>query len=89
MKRIILYYSLLISLISSILYADTYLGYVKQIDISFCMDLCSEYYLEGESGENITNITFTSASYDPSVYLNRFVEIQGEETCTNTSPRGL
>jgi len=60
-------------------YADTYLGYVKQIDMSFCMDACSEYYLEGESGENITNITFTSTSYDPSVYLDRFVEIQGEE----------
>ncbi len=79
MKKIILYYVLSICFISQIVYGDTYLGYVKQIDMSFCMDVCSEYYLEGESGENITNITFASTSYDPSIYLNRFVEVQGEE----------
>ena len=77
MKKIILYYSLL--LFPSLVYADNYLGYVRQIDASFCMDVCSEYYLEGESGEYIINITFAFGSYDPSVYLDRFVEVEGEE----------
>ena len=79
MKKIILYYMFPLFLVYSLVHTDTYSGYVKSIDMSFCMDVCSEYYLENESGEHITNITFASTPYDPSVYLNRFVDVQGEE----------
>ena len=79
MKKIILYYVLSLCLISSLVYTDTYLGYVRQIDASFCMDVCSEYYLEDESGEYLTNITFAFGSYDPLMYIDRFVEVEGEE----------
>ena len=32
-------------------------GVLYPVEASFCMDQCSEYMLEGESGEFITNLT--------------------------------
>jgi len=74
MKKIILYNFLLLCFA----YADIYTGYVKTIDMSFCMSECSEYYLEDEQGAPITNIMFSDA-FDPLLYIDRFVTVQGEE----------
>ena len=38
------------------LFSDIYLGYLREIEMSFCMDQCSEYMLENESGEYIFNV---------------------------------
>ena len=42
----------------SFLLSDNYIGYVKSIEASFCMDDCSQYYLEDELGQPIVNIIF-------------------------------
>ena len=59
-------------------YLGTYSGYLRPIEASFCMDACSNYHLESETGKYITNIKFNENN-DPSLYLNRFVEIEGNE----------
>jgi len=46
----------LLTMLLSIPCMDTYTGYLRLIDISFCMDECSEYYIEHENGEYILNI---------------------------------
>ena len=50
-------------------------GYIRQTEISFCMDECSMYYLESEFGEYISNISF--GEFEPSIYINRYVTIDG------------
>ena len=40
----------------SLLYSDVYTGYIREIEASFCMDECSEYYIESENGEYFANI---------------------------------
>ena len=56
---------------------DVFEGYVRQVDISFCMDECSQYFIEDEFGNYITNISFDNI--DPSLYIDRYVELEGEE----------
>ena len=33
------------------MYSQNHTGYLRQIEMSFCMDECAEYYLETEYGE--------------------------------------
>jgi len=56
-------------------FADTYTGYLNQVEASFCMDECSQYALETETGQFIDyiyNIDDTNLEY----YINRFVTIE-------------
>ena len=64
----------------SFLFPDEYTGYVRQVEVSFCMDECAEYYLEAENGGYIGNITSAMTALDLSLYVDRFVDIEvGEE----------
>ena len=69
---------MILIIFSSILFSEQYNGYLYEIEMSFCMDDCSYYYLESEEGEYISNISFTSL-IDPTLYINRFVQIEGQE----------
>ena len=65
----------LLFLLFNIAYSDIYYGYLKEIEISFCMDECSQYFIESESGlENQINVIFNN-DINLNLYLNRFVEI--------------
>ena len=76
MNRVSIYALMLFS----IMYSNEYTGYVRQVDVSFCMDECGEYYLESENGDYIGNIMSSSASISLNAYLNRFVNVTaGEE----------
>ncbi len=59
------------------LFSDTYTGYLREIEASFCMDLCSEYALEDENGVFIGNFTSLD-EIDLSYYIDRFVNIESE-----------
>ena len=50
-------YIKLLLILCSFLFSDEYTAYVRQIEMSFCMDECAEYYLETESGTYIYKIT--------------------------------
>lgn len=63
----------------SALFSDEYTGYVRQIEMSFCMDECSEYYLETESGSYIDNVTSLSATINLNEYIGRFVNITSNQ----------
>ena len=57
-------------------------GYLREAETSFCMDACGIYYLEDESGEFISRITHLNDLEMLEPYVDRFVEIEGEEvTC--------
>ena len=75
MKNNILYYILIFLVSINLMIAET--GYVRQVEASFCMDVCSEFYLENESGEHLINISFSDI--EPELYVNRFVDIEGDE----------
>jgi len=46
------------------------------------MEDCSQYCIESESGEFITNVSLTT-DINPSLYIDRYVEVEGEEImCT-------
>jgi len=53
-------------------------GYVRFSESSFCMDNCSIYYLENESGEFLTNVTQLDSIEVLNDYINRFVDIEGD-----------
>jgi hypothetical protein len=53
-------------------------GYVRFSESSFCMDNCSIYYLENESGEFLTNLTQLDSIEVLNDYINRFVDIEGD-----------
>ena len=71
MKIMILY----ISVLTGFLFSDTYIGYLREIEASFCMDQCSQYMLENESGELITNLTSLN-EIDLSYFINRYVDVE-------------
>ena len=48
----------------NIIYSEEYAGYLREIDMSFCMDDCSHFYLESEEGEYISNISFNASLRD-------------------------
>ena len=73
-------------LLMSFIYPDIYTGYLKSIEMSFCMDECSHYYLEAEEGNFITNISDLNNVYNLEDYINRFVTISGVEiSCVECS----
>ena len=57
------------------LYSENYTGYLRTSEFSFCMDDCSQYYIETESGQYIDNLSFESI--DPELYIDRYVDVQG------------
>ena len=62
----------------NIVFSEEYSGYLREIEMSFCMDDCSHFYLESEEGESISNISFNS-SFNSVLYINRYIHIEGEE----------
>ena len=56
---------------------DTLSGYLRETEMSFCMDDCSEYYIEAEIDSDFghTFVVFDDYEVDISMYLNRFVEV--------------
>ena len=78
---------LFIITVSSI-YSTTFFGYLKQTEMSFCMDDCAQYYIETEvdPGFGSINVILDNSNCDvcfiPNIdmYMNRFVEVElGEE----------
>ena len=66
------------------LFANSF-GYLREVEASFCMDLCSQYMLEEESGDFVEYL-YTD-SIDLSQYVNRYVEVEinGEYQCIECS----
>jgi len=70
----------LLLILCSFLFSDEYTGYVRQIEMSFCMDECAEYYLETEYGDYIGNIMSATTTIDLNAYIDRFVDVSvGDE----------
>ena len=65
------------------------LGYFRSVEVSFCMDECSQYHLETEidAGFGSINLISLTEDLDLSPYLDRFVEIElGDEvSCVECS----
>ena len=83
MKNKFLYHFPIFLIMQSFIYSE-YLGYLRTVDASFCMDSCSMYYLESEDGQFITNVTTpvmhtTGYDSDFELYLNRFISVAGED----------
>ena len=72
-------YISLIIVFFSFLLSDEYTGYVRQVEMSFCMDECAEYYLEDEYGQYIGNIMSTNTAINLNMYIDRFVNINADE----------
>ena len=66
-----------ILLLSNFVFSETFLGYLRQTEVSFCMDECSQYYIENEidPGFGVSNVIPVDESININLYLNRFVEI--------------
>ena len=56
------------------LFANSF-GYLREVEASFCMDVCSEYMLEDEDGSFITFLINTN-NIDLDYHINRYVEIE-------------
>ena len=50
----------------------TYLGYLRSIEASWCMDACSNYYIEMENGQHLTNVTSLDDMGSLSYFTDRF-----------------
>ncbi len=60
--------------------ADTFTGYIRSNDFSFCMEECGQFYIESEEGNFFTNVILLNQI---DLFLDRYVEIEGEYvTCT-------
>ena len=71
-----IYKNLLIKLLFlQLLFSESYLGYIRTIEFSFCMDDCSEFYLETEDGEYVSNIISNNENINISLFINRFVNV--------------
>ncbi len=57
----------------------TYMGYVRSIDASFCMDDCSNYYIESEGGQSLSNVTNLDNMQSLAYFNDRYVNLSGEE----------
>ena len=68
---------------------ETLSGYLRLIEASFCMDECSQYYIESEtdSGFGSINVIPGNSSFNMDLYINRFVEVNlgSEITCVECS----
>ena len=69
-------------ILSSLSFSDSYSGYLRINDVSFCIDECSEYFLESETGDFLVNVTTPvdwTVDHSPlSYYLDRYVVVEGE-----------
>jgi len=57
----------------------TFTGYIREIDVSWCMDNCSNYYIETESGDYLSNITDLDGMGNLNYFKDRYVVVTGEE----------
>ena len=68
---------------------NSYMGYLRYIEASFCMDACSEYYVEAEidAGFGQMNVISLNDGFDFTLYLDRFVEVEigGQFNCVECS----
>ncbi|MBI64953.1 MAG: hypothetical protein CMG64_01490 [Candidatus Marinimicrobia bacterium] len=67
---------------------ETVLGYLKSVEISSCMDECSQYYIEFENNTfEPINVISQNSFVDIGPYINRFVEISlgAELNCVECS----
>ena len=53
-------------------------GYIRQTETSFCMDDCSNYFLETENGEFLYNVANQNNIPNFEYFIDRFVEIEGD-----------
>ena len=73
---------LLLFIAISSVYATSAFGYLKETEMSFCMDECAQYYIETEvdPGFGSINVILDHLNIDIDMYMNRFVEVElGEE----------
>ena len=57
---------------------STNIGYLRQTEVSFCMDDCGMYHLESENGEFLYNVSNQNNIPNFEYFLDRFVEIEGD-----------
>ena len=79
MKNIVYILTIIISITQ--LSANSY-GYLKHVEVSFCMDECAQYYIETEvdPGFGSINVILDNLSIDIDMYMNRFVQVElGQE----------
>ncbi len=73
---------LLLFITVSSVYATSVFGYLKETEMSFCMDECAQYYIEMEvdPGFGSINVILGNLNIDVDMYINRFVKVElGEE----------
>ena len=80
----------IIILLFNIGYSDTYYGYLQEVQMSFCMDECGQYFIEPEDGPGLgssVNIIFNDNFSNINLYLNRYVVVElGQEiSCVECS----
>jgi hypothetical protein len=68
---------------------ESALGYLREVEVSFCMDTCSQYYIEMELDGGFGSIPIISQdlNINMDLYVNRFVEVSlgHEVTCVECS----
>ena len=79
--KLISYISLIIIMTMSHLFANSF-GYLRLVEMSFCMDDCSQYMIEDEDGNFITFLANPN-DINLSHYIDRYVEVVdgGEYQC--------
>ena len=71
----------IIILLFNIGYSDTYSGYLQEVQMSFCMDECAQYFIEPEDGPGLgssVNIIFNDNFSNKTFFFNNifyFVEL--------------
>ena len=65
----------LLLLLFNIVYSVSYTGYIRTIEMSFCMDECGQHYIENEEGQFLANVILPQ---DSDLYLDRYVYVFGE-----------
>lgn len=67
----------------NIVYSDIHYGYLKEVEMSFCMDTCSQYFIEPENGPgqgSPINVIFNDNFSNIDLYLDRYVVVEiGQE----------
>ena len=66
---------LLSIIIFSYVYGTSAFGYLKETEMSFCMDDCAEYYIESDISSDFINVVLNE-NVNIDNYLNRFVEVE-------------
>ena len=76
------YRILYILILFNVLLSETAFGYLRETEMSFCMNECAQYYIETEidPGFGVSSIIPGNDSINMDIYLNRFVEVElGDE----------